>query len=103
MRMSQKGIAINIVFKWSTLMLKIFVWLFACFDISNPLQTFLKVKDQSKTQKTKKKKKKEIKAYKMSLISSYLILKKDAKLLLHCYKTFQILTFSICTYSIEDR
>ena len=73
MRMSQKGIAINIVFKWSTLMLKIFVWLFACFDISNPLQTFLKVKDQSKTQKTKKKKKKEIKAYKMSLISSYLI------------------------------
>ena len=102
MRMSQKGIAINIVFKWSTLMLKIFVWLFACFDISNPLQTFLKVKDQSKTQKTKKKKE-EIKAYKMSLISSYLILKKDAKLLLHCYKTFQILTFSICTYSIEDR
>ena len=99
MRMSQKGIAINIVFKWSTLMLKIFVWLFACFDISNPLQTFLKVKDQSKTQKTKKKKE-EIKAYKMSLISSYLILKKDAKLLLHCYKTFQILTFSICTYSI---
>ena len=88
MRMSQKGIAINIVFKWSTLMLKIFVWLFACFDISNPLQTFLKVKDQSKTQKTKKKKE-EIKAYKMSLISSY--------------KTFQILTFSICTYSIEDR
>ena len=81
MRMSQKGIAINIVFKWSTLMLKIFVWLFACFDISNPLQTFLKVKDQSKTQKTKKKKE-EIKAYKMSLISSYLILKKDAKLLL---------------------
>ena len=80
-------------------MLKIFVWLFACFDISNPLQTFLKVKDQSKTQKTKKKKE-EIKAYKMSLISSYLILKKDAKLLLHCYKTFQILTFSICTYSI---
>ena len=102
MRMSQKGIAINIVFKWSTLMLKIFVWLFACFDISNPLQTFLKVKDQSKTQKTKKKKE-EIKAYKMSLISSYLILKKDAKLLLHCYKTFQILTFSICTHSIEDR
>lgn len=56
-------------------MLKIFVWLFACFDISNPLQTFLKVKDQSKTQTTKKKNKKEeeIKAYKMSLISSYLI------------------------------
>ena len=62
MRMSQKGIAINIVFKWSTLMLKIFVWLFACFDISNPLQTFIKVKDQSKTQKTKKKKKKRNKS-----------------------------------------
>lgn len=39
----------------------------------------------------------------MSLISSYLIKKKDAKLLLHCYKIFQILTFSICTYSVEDR
>ena len=75
MRISQRGNAINIVFKWSNLMLKIFVWLFACIDISNPLQTFLKVKDQSKTQTTKKKNKKEeeIKAYKMSLISSYLI------------------------------
>ena len=38
----------------------------------------------------------------MSPISLYLI-KTDVKLLLHCYKTFQMLTFNICTYSIEDR
>ena len=63
MRMSQRGTSINIVFKWSNLMLKIFVWLFACFDISNPLQTNFskseRPKQNPKNQKKKKKKKKK--------------------------------------------
>lgn len=76
MRMSQRGTSINIVFKWSNLMLKIFVGLFACFDISNPLQTnFSKSErpNQNPKKTQKKKKEEEIKAYKMNLISSYLI------------------------------
>lgn len=71
MRMSQRGTSINIVFKWSNLMLKIFVGLFACFDISNPLQT--NFSKSERPNQNPKKKKEEIKAYKMNLISSYLI------------------------------